>query len=603
MIFIALSYAQQQLQTIGVLPTIGSEDIDAEELDMLTKNLRTVAANILPGNAFIVLTQETVMKRLGGSEEYLRVCREGEGCIPSLGKKAEVDYVARCNVVSRGNILRMDCELYNSKTGALIGPFNSYDENPSDVDELMAIMGKKAPDMFKKIPGATRAGPPSIVGGISGLESTVAGALDFETRYLVNLKTEPPGAALSFNGVPVAGCALSPCKVELPKGQVRIIAALEQYETADTMVSLVRNNQNLNIKLKPNFGVFEVKPAYSDGVGIDEQWDLTINGKAFSSLENRLEPNKYKVKLSHRCYEDINFEVGINKGSHEVFDMAKHINLKLGGLVLSTERDGEPSSEPVFVNGMEAGETPFSESVPLCADVELGWERVSANIRLKHKETVKHTQRMPDTEVIASPYRSPPYQASASKFKSMAFLWILPSIQYGIRFQRDDNIPDTSRITLASDFSVSSVMALQTKSFIIGMGINWGWTSFSPEIYLADREGKEPDKETSLYPKYSAYFAHLRWGSYPMYISGSFGKTFWTSPKEKHGIKLDFADYFWEIGLGGVGTSGMAGLSFEFYYGLYEMTVRDVLYGTEKDFWQGTLGFRFGLALFGLGML
>ncbi|MCL2260457.1 MAG: hypothetical protein FWC15_03775 [Fibromonadales bacterium] len=86
LIFIVLSYAQQQ-QSVGVLPTIGSEYIDVEELDMLTKNLRTVAANILPGNAFIVLTQETVMRRLGGTEEYLKVCREGEGCIPSLGKK------------------------------------------------------------------------------------------------------------------------------------------------------------------------------------------------------------------------------------------------------------------------------------------------------------------------------------------------------------------------------------------------------------------------------------------------------------------------------------------------------------------------------------
>ena len=395
---VACVWAQaQQQQSVGVLPTIGSEDIDAEELDMLTKNLRTIAANVLPGNAFIVLTQETVMRRLGGTEEYLKVCREGEGCIPSLGKKAEVDYVARCNVVSRGNILRMDCELYNSKTSALIGPFNSYDENPATVDELMSIMGRKAPDMFKKIPGATRIGPPSIVGGISGLESVVPGAIDLEKNYLINLTTDPVGAALSFNGVPVASCVQSPCRVELPEGRIRMIAALEQYETADTTVSLVRNNQSVSIKLKPNFGVFEVRPAYSDGLGRNEQWNLTINDKSVSSMENRLLPNKYKVKLSHRCYDDINFEVGINKGSYEVFDMSKYIKPKIGGLVLSTERDGEPSSEPVFVNGKNVGETPFSGSVALCADVELGRERVSAKVRLKHNETVRHTQKMPDS--------------------------------------------------------------------------------------------------------------------------------------------------------------------------------------------------------------
>ncbi|MDR3002366.1 MAG: hypothetical protein LBU89_14035, partial [Fibromonadaceae bacterium] len=98
--FTALIYAQKT-QSVGVLPTIGTDDIGVEELDMLTKSLRTVAANVLPNSTFMVLTQETVMRRLGGTEEYLKVCREGEGCIPSLGKKAEVDYVARCNVVSR----------------------------------------------------------------------------------------------------------------------------------------------------------------------------------------------------------------------------------------------------------------------------------------------------------------------------------------------------------------------------------------------------------------------------------------------------------------------------------------------------------------------
>jgi len=609
---VACVWAQaQQQQSVGVLPTIGSEDIDAEELDMLTKNLRTIAANVLPGNAFIVLTQETVMRRLGGTEEYLKVCREGEGCIPSLGKKAEVDYVARCNVVSRGNILRMDCELYNSKTSALIGPFNSYDENPATVDELMSIMGRKAPDMFKKIPGATRIGPPSIVGGISGLESVVPGAIDLEKNYLINLTTDPVGAALSFNGVPVASCVQSPCRVELPEGRIRMIAALEQYETADTTVSLVRNNQSVSIKLKPNFGVFEVRPAYSDGLGRNEQWNLTINDKSVSSMENRLLPNKYKVKLSHRCYEDINFEVGINKGSREVFNMDKRINLKLGGVVLSTERDGEPSSEPVFVNGKHVGETPFSGSVALCADVKLGQEKVSANIRLRHNETVRHLQKMPDTKEILpaisqqvyqpkptssqqQAYQAPPTSAS----KSIAFL-ILPSIQFGWHFYRYDNNPDTSEVTIATDFAISSIMAVQMKSFIIGAGINYGSTYFIPEIYLADREGKEADGKARIYPKYASYFAYLHVGSL-LYFSGSFGKTFWTSSAEKYGIELGFADYFWETSLGMGVTTGKVGFSFECYYGRYEITVRDVLYGKEKDFWQGTIGIRLGLPLFGL---
>jgi hypothetical protein len=317
-----------------------------------------------------------------------------------LGKKAEVDYVARCNVVSRDHILRMDCELYNSETSALIGPFNSFRENPTTIYELIAIVEKEAPDMFRKIPGASSGGigTPSFAAGISGLETATGNALDFETRYLVNLTTEPSNAALSFNGLPIASCGQSPCRAELPEGRVRIIAALEQYDTADTTVSITRNNQNVNIRLKANFGVLEIKPAYSDGMGSNEQWNLTINDKAFSFLENRLSPNKYKVKLSHRCYEDISFDVGINRDSREFFDITKHINPKQGGLDLSTERDGEPSSESVFVNGKRVGETPFSGSVPVCSEIELGKERSNVYVRLERGQTVRRVHKMPDSQ-------------------------------------------------------------------------------------------------------------------------------------------------------------------------------------------------------------
>jgi len=166
---------------------------------------------------------------------------------------------------------------------------------------------------------------------------------------------------------------------------------LEQYETTDTTVSIKQNNQNITITLKPNFGILEIKPAYSDGIGKDKQWNLSINDKSYSFGEVRLSPNKYTVKLNHECYENIGFDVGINKGKREVFDMASNISLKKGGLALSAERNGEPVSEPVFVNGKQVGETPFNGSVPLCAKVEIGSDRQVVDVKLKHNDKVKHT--------------------------------------------------------------------------------------------------------------------------------------------------------------------------------------------------------------------
>jgi uncharacterized protein (TIGR02145 family) len=165
---------------------------------------------------------------------------------------------------------------------------------------------------------------------------------------------------------------------------------LEQHEKADTMVSIKQNNQSLVLKLKPNFGVLEIKPAFLEGIGANENWNLTINGKAVSSLENNLSPGKYSVKLGHKCYEDLSFDAGINKGKREVFDMASYVKLKKGGLILSAEQGGSPVSEAVFVNGKQVGETPFSGSVPVCAEIEIGKSRVKADVELKHNGKVTH---------------------------------------------------------------------------------------------------------------------------------------------------------------------------------------------------------------------
>jgi hypothetical protein len=203
---------------------------------------------------------------------------------------------------------------------------------------------------------------------------------------------------------------------------------LEQYETADTAVSIKQNNQNINIKLKPNFGVLEIKPAYLDGIGKDKEWSLAINGKPYSLGEVRLSQNKYAVKLNHECYENIGFEAGINKGKREVFDMAGNITLKKGGLDLRAEQNGEPVSEPVFVNGKQAGETPFSGSVPICTKVEIGKGRERVDVVLRYNEKVKHTHKAASLYVPApefeEPYAPAPFPAAAPREPIKTSFWV-----------------------------------------------------------------------------------------------------------------------------------------------------------------------------------
>ncbi len=385
LLFFALATYGQQI-SVAVLPSDGVAS--SAELEALTDEMREAALKVLPTKSFVLLKQDVVVKRLGGAENFIKECRESS-CIVDLGKKAQVDYITQASVFKLGNSIRLKVELYDVHTEGLVSMFNDEAEN---VRGLLSIVKNRAPEVFSKIlsSGGSKSSP-LVPGGISGLERTTDYEFGGGKRYLVNLSTDPSGALLSFNGIPASGCPKTPCKIELGEGQVRVIAALDQYETVDTTVSIARNNQSISIRLKSNFGFLEIRPAYIEGIGEEDDWNLSINEKLYRSFENRFSPGNYNVKLSHRCYETISFMAGINKGSREIFDMADHIKLKKGGLALSAEKNGEPASEPVFVNGKQIGDTPFRDAVPLCSEIEIGESRETVNVVLKYNESVKHT--------------------------------------------------------------------------------------------------------------------------------------------------------------------------------------------------------------------
>jgi len=393
LLFLTLAVYGQQQERIAILNTVDDRDsIGFSDLNFLTTRFRETAINVLPKPRYAVMSVQSIVDFLGSEELAIKVCKE-TSCLAELGRKVSADYVAQARIGRFDKNLAIGVELYSSKNGTMVGSFTGNSEN---ISGLLTIIDEKAPILFKKMPGVSDGSiaSPIIAGGISGLEKAADYNLNYEKRYLAYLVTEPLGAVLSFNGMPSSSCPKTPCKVELREGNVRIIANLEAYEIADTTVLVSHNNQNIAITLKPNFGILEIKPAYIDDIGNDRQWNLSINDNFYPLGEVRLSPNKYSVKLAHECYENISFEAGINKGKREIFYMSNHIMPKKGGLVLSAVQNGEPVSEPVFVNGKRVGETPFSGTVPLCAKIEIGNNREIVDVKIKYKQTVNYTHRI-----------------------------------------------------------------------------------------------------------------------------------------------------------------------------------------------------------------
>jgi len=390
LLFFALVVYGQEQKRLAILQTVddGEPPIELTDLRYLTVTLREIAGNVLQ-NRYGIMSEQSIIDKLG-KDNAAKACKEAEGCLAQLGRKISADYIGQARLGRFDGNLAISVELYNSASGLQVGTIRGDARN---VSGLLAVLNEKAPGMFRKMPGISSGKSPSF-GGIGDVQTTGGNYELNEKRYLAYLNSDPPGAVLSFDGVPSSNCVKTPCKAELREGSVRIIANLDQYEIADTTVFIKQNNQSIAIALKPNFGFLEIKPAYIDDIGKDKGWSLIINGKGQTSYENKFSPGNYDVKLSHECYEDISFKAGIDKGKREIFDMSSHIVLKKGGLDLSAEIDGEPTSEPVFVNGKQIGETPFIGTVPLCAKVEIGVSREAVDVELEYNKEVKHTHKV-----------------------------------------------------------------------------------------------------------------------------------------------------------------------------------------------------------------
>ncbi len=102
------AHAQQTLTSVAVLPSDGNA-INSTELEALTDEMREAALKVLPTSVFVLLKQDVVVKRLGGAENYIKICTESS-CIVDLGKKAQVDYVSQASVSKLGNRIRLKVE-------------------------------------------------------------------------------------------------------------------------------------------------------------------------------------------------------------------------------------------------------------------------------------------------------------------------------------------------------------------------------------------------------------------------------------------------------------------------------------------------------------
>ena len=377
---------------VAVLETIADasvkDNVQLSDRQYLTNVLREQAVMELPVEQnFTIMTRENINAMLPPGKSI----EECEGsCLAETGRNISADYVCQARIGSFDGAFTLSAELYETAGNKLVASFNGQG---ASVKELLEIIKEKSPNFFRKIKNS---GGFAGVGGIG--EVSEAGKFSFagKKKYIVEIVSSPAGAIPTVDGRAIPKCTSTPCKVQLEEGNHRVVVSLDRYDDAEMSVDVVQNDQKIEFAMLPSYGWLVLHPVIAGDTEYREKLDVTVDGEYVKKGEIKgrlfeLDPGIHNVKIEHSCYDPVEFKVVIEKNKSVLFD--KEMVRGKGALELSAEYKGEPQVVAVYINGVEAGSTPFAGEVPLCAEVTLkgnGWTE-KVDVTPKWHEVVQVT--------------------------------------------------------------------------------------------------------------------------------------------------------------------------------------------------------------------
>ena len=363
------------------------ETVSTTDRQYLTNVLREEAVKQLPAvQNYTIMTRENIQQMLPPG----KAIEDCEGsCLVETGKNIAADYVCQARIGSFGSSLTLSVELYETSGNKLMASFNGRGAN---VEELLDLIKQEAPDFFRSI--KVNSTGFSGVGGIGDIGGAGVFSYAGKKKFIVELVSEPAGALPTIDGRGIPKCTSTPCKIQVEEGNHRIVMSRDQYDDAETVVDIKANNQRIALALSPSFGFLDVKPMLVGDIASRGKLNIEVDGSRAKNAKVQLDPGVHDVRITHPCYDPVEFKVSIAKNKTEVFD--KMLVRGKGALELNAEYKGEPQAVAVFIDGVESGSTPYVGEVPLCADVTLrgdGWIE-TVNVALKWHEVVQLSHRL-----------------------------------------------------------------------------------------------------------------------------------------------------------------------------------------------------------------
>ena len=232
--------------------------VSLTDRQFLTNVLREEAVKQLPAaQNYTIMTRDNILQMLPPGKSI----EDCEGtCLVETGKNISADFVCQARMGSFGGAFSLSAELYETAGNKLIASFNGQG---SDINELLDLILQKAPKFFKSIKNEKDDSEDSDfvnVGDLGDFTVTEGNNVVGHKKFMVEIVTTPSGAIPTIDGKGIPKCPQTPCKVQVVEGKHRFIVTHELYKDAEALVEINENNQKVELKLSPNFGLLSINP-------------------------------------------------------------------------------------------------------------------------------------------------------------------------------------------------------------------------------------------------------------------------------------------------------------------------------------------------------
>lgn len=313
-------------------------------------SLKEMIANVQEQKNFSVLAKD------GSKTECLE-----DRCFMELGGRLGVELNFIGSVAQIGNRYSVTFKLQDVEKLAVISIVQT--QIKGDIGNILDTLPSMVARLLGKTVASVSAENTKFIDREISIEKTATVQVPL-APVIVKFESNPAGATVMLDSKLL--CTKTPCAKAIAKSVHNISFEMEAYQAHQFEFKAEVSGQIVTGVPRPNFGNLTFT---SNKTGVP----LKVNGEPRGNTPQTLHLDAGVVLLEmggDHCFSSVQSQIAIQAGSDKVIH--KEVPPRQASLLLEAKEGDDDVVVDVLVDGLKVGQTPWSGTVPVCAQIKVG---------------------------------------------------------------------------------------------------------------------------------------------------------------------------------------------------------------------------------------